>query len=367
MNSLTISLADQDSRRTKSIGIYNFSVRFARELHDGNECGRLTVLANDFNRKELPSSERSDRRVVVRNLPNQGRLGRIAWDQWGLCSEARRAGSDWLFLPKGFAPIWRPTPGRLLVYLHDIMGDYYRRQYPGFESTLEFSYFDQSLQSSLRRAHTVFTNTEFSRGEILDYARRKEIAPPRVVPIGYGFDPPAEADPTVNAAKEKQVIFFASRVPHKKTGMAIKLLNAWLQETGFEGTVACVGILDESVPRPEHPAFRWIGRVPSDELQVMLRRSAAVVYASEYEGFGMPPVEAVQAGVCPVYSDIPPIREVMADAGHPFTNDSVESFGTAMQRALATDAETIFQWAKRLRDRHNWPLVKKRFFEALAD
>lgn len=365
MKSLTVSLADQDSRTTKSIGIYNFSVRFARELFEGDECEELSVLVNDFNRPELPQEEKPGRRVVVRNLPNRGRLGRIYWDQLRLAAEARRLGSDWLFLPKGFAPIFTSTPGRLLVYIHDIMGDYYRSHYPGFESSLEFNYFDWSLQSSLRRAHTVFTNTEFSRGEIMDYAKRKGIAPPRVVPIGYGFDsPPASVS---EIPKEEQVIFFASRVPHKKTGMAIELLNAWLQRSSFKGTVACVGILDDSVPRPEHPAFRWIGRVPRDELEGMLQRAAVVVYASEYEGFGMPPVEAVQAGTCPVYSDIPPLREVMDGAGHCFTNGSVDSFYGAMERALATQGATISEWAKGLRKRYNWEDVRRRFFDALKD
>ena len=358
MKSLTVSLADQNAARTKSIGIYNFALRFSRALHDGGEVEDLTLLANHFNRAELPAVPRAGCQIVDCSFPTTNHACRVLWDQALL---NLYAGSEWLFLPKGFAPILAPVPSRLAVYVHDVMGDYYRERYPGYETGLESMYFNRSLQASLKRADIVFTNTRFSKGEIERYARRRGIVPPRIDVIGYGFDP----SPAVEDRQEERIIFFASKVPHKRTEMAVRYLEEWLERSKYKGTVACVGILDEGIRRPAHPAFRWIGRVPSVELQALLSRSRVVLYTSEYEGFGMPPVEAVMAGSCPVYSDIPPIREVMGEAGVGFSNDSVDSFCDAMDAALRVNRKRIDAWAELLRERHNWSLVKERFFAGL--
>ena len=359
MNSLTVSLADQNALRTKSIGIYNFAMRFARALHDGGEIDDLTLLSNRFNRGELPEHPRRGCQILDCSFPTANNACRVLWDQALL---NLYSGSEWLFLPKGFAPILMPVPSRLAVYVHDVMGDYYAGRYPGYETGLESTYFNLSLQASLQRADIVFTNTEFSRGEIQAYARRRGIVPPRIEVIGYGFDP----SPVLDEEQEERIVFFASKVPHKRTEMAVRYLEEWLKRSGFKGTVACVGILDEGIRRPDHPAFKWIGRVPSRDLQVLLRRSRVVLYTSEYEGFGMPPVEAVMAGACPVYSDIPPIREVMGTAGLGFLNDSVDSFCDAMDSALKIRRKRVSEWAEELRKRHNWDQVKDRFFAGLA-
>lgn len=359
IHSLTVALADQNARRTKSIGIYNFALRFARELHDGDECRDLTLLANHFNRTDLPVHPRSGCQILDCSFPTRNNLCRVLWDQALL---NLYCGSEWLFLPKGFAPIVAPVPSRLAVYVHDVMGDFYGRRYPGYEGGLEAAYFNRSLVASLRRAEVVFTNTEFSRDEIRRYAQRRGIVPPRIEVIGYGFD----TEPPGGERQENRIVFFASRVPHKKTEMAVHYLEEWLKRSRFNGTVACVGILDDKIRRPAHPAFDWIGRLAPADLKTLLRRSKVVLYTSEYEGFGMPPVEAVMAGACPVYSDIPPIREVMGEAGVSFSNESVDSFCEAMAAALKVRPSRIVDWAERLRQRHNWERVKERFFAGLA-
>ncbi len=91
-----------------------------------------------------------------------------------------------------------------------------------------------------------------------------------------------------------------------------------------------------------------------------------VVFTSEYEGFGRPPVEAVLAGACPVYSDIPATREVMNGAGCPFTNRDYQSFVAALQRAISVTPAQIHIWSEELIARHNWDSVVDRILAALA-
>jgi glycosyltransferase involved in cell wall biosynthesis len=91
----------------------------------------------------------------------------------------------------------------------------------------------------------------------------------------------------------------------------------------------------------------------------------AVVYFSEYEGFGMPPVEAALNGACPVYSALPATQEVMDGSGAPFENTSFDSFVAAMNKALQMQPPELSNVAHRLQMRHNWSAVADRIIGAL--
>jgi len=360
MMDLAYSLADQNAATGKSIGIYNFARHAAGRLARAPEIERMTVFSNTAVTPglDLPKG------ITVQDHSSaiRGKAGRILWDQWGVYRAAKKTGHAWLFLPKGFLSFAARPPCCTAAYVHDIMGEYYHRHYRGYEPRLEYEYFARCLRSTMRHARVVFTNTEYSRGQILDLARQWNIPAPNVVVAGYGFDAPAR----VKVEKQNRVLLFASKVPHKRTDIAIRFLDEWVKKTGFAGQIDCIGIISETMPRPQSPAWNWIGRVPPERGREFIRRSRAVVYVSENEGFGMPPVEAVLEGTCPVYSDIPPIREAMGGAGHAFGNGAPKDFIAAMERALATPSEVISGWSAQLLERHNWGAVTRRIIDGLA-
>lgn len=73
------------------------------------------------------------------------------------------------------------------------------------------------------------------------------------------------------------------------------------------------------------------GRLTDEEIQALYRKAAALVFPSIYEGFGIPPLEAMAVG-CPVIaSDIPPVREVCRDAVIYFDPFHVRSITSAMR------------------------------------
>lgn len=360
MLDLVYSIADQNVATTKSIGIYNFSVQLLRHLAVHPQLGNLTVFTN----RTIPSevTDSSNVRVEEHNSAIRNRVGRMIWDQWGVCRRAEASGRRWLLLPKGFCSFVRRPRLRVAAFVHDIMGHYYYRRYPGFWPRLESLYFSESLAATIRRTDVIFTNTNFTKREVLRLASRSGLKEPRVVVTGYGFDPvqPEQVE------KENRVLLFASNMPHKRSDIAIRFLQHWIEQSKFDGVIDCIGILGGGMEKPQGPQWNWIGRVPPAKGREMIRRARAVVYVSEYEGFGMPPVEAALEGTCPVYSGIPPIREVMGDAGWAFSNDSPDSLVEAMKKAFATDAGTIERWAGALIARHNWPAVTGRIVEQLT-
>lgn len=360
MIDLAYSIADQDVETTKSIGIYNFSLQLAQYLSEQPQLRKFTVFSNSTVSPHLRLAAKA--RVQEYNFARQSKAGRIWWDQWGLYRSAQATGHRWLFLPKGFCSFVAHPRLQVTAFVHDIMGDFYRRHYPGFQSRLESFYFSRSLAATLRQSRVIFTNTEFSKREMAGWAQNAGLSCPKVIVAGYGFAPPEP----VWVEKENRILLFASAMPHKRTDIAVRFLTRWLRESKYDGVIDCIGILSPRMARPEGPGWRWIGRVLPAQAREMMRRARAVVYVSEYEGFGMPAVEAVLEGSCPVFSNIPPLREVMGEAGCPFSNDSEESFLKAMNRALTTPPETIHVWAAGLLHRHHWPAVAGKIVHELS-
>jgi len=284
------------------------------------------------------------------------------WDQWDVYRRARTEGNPWLLLPKGFCSFIAPPPVRVAAYVHDIMGDFYARHYPGVFPKLEMEYFTRSLGATIRRSSVIFTNSEFSNKELRDYAQRKGLVQPKVVVAGIGF----RRTSTKQAQKEDRVLLFASSMPHKQTKLAVGFLSRWLEKSKFKGVIDCVGVLSPDAHKADGPRWNWMGRISPEQLNERIRRARAVVYASEYEGFGMPPVEAVLEGTCPVFSDILPLCETMGETGCPFSNQAEDSFVAAMNRAVTVSPETLSEWADSLLQRHNWERVAARIVEELS-
>jgi glycosyltransferase involved in cell wall biosynthesis len=85
------------------------------------------------------------------------------------------------------------------------------------------------------------------------------------------------------------------------------------------------------------PGVRTAGRVSWEELPSLYRRASALVFPSLYEGFGLPPLEAMASG-CPVAcSNAASLPEVCGDAAAYFDPLSVDEMVAAVERALAGD------------------------------
>jgi glycosyltransferase involved in cell wall biosynthesis len=80
----------------------------------------------------------------------------------------------------------------------------------------------------------------------------------------------------------------------------------------------------------------FTGWVDDEELVGLLQHATALAFPSIYEGFGLPPLEGMAAGVPVLVSDIPVIREVYGDAAMRLPPADPEAWGDALLR-LASD------------------------------
>ena len=359
--SLTFSLAEQSFSWTRSIGLLNLSMGMLEHVARRPEIGRVTLLSNDTFKGalNLPANVEDQ----IHNEANGRGLSRMFWDQWKVYSVAKAAGNEWLFMPKGFVSFLRKCPVKLAAYVPDVMFNYYERTYPGKFSKLEAIYLKQSVKAALRQSRVSFTCSEFTNSELTRVAGEWGIKPPKLVAIGTGFTRRLKLD----VPKDERIVVLASPFAHKRTDLALAYLERWCKETNFSGRVDWVGGFEKGISLPPLPRWQLHQRVPEKEFREMVARAKALVYFTEYEGFGMPPVESIIAGTCSVYSDIPCTFEVMQGMGARFKNDSYESFSSALKTAMQTPPQQLEEWTDKLLARHNWEIGAEKIVKALIE
>jgi glycosyltransferase involved in cell wall biosynthesis len=95
-----------------------------------------------------------------------------------------------------------------------------------------------------------------------------------------------------------------------------------------------------------HKYVRFLGYMPEETLAVMYRLAGVFVFPSLYEGFGLPPLEAMASGTPVVTSNVSALPEVAGDAAILVDPLSPDAIADAIYRVL-TDAEL----RQRLRER----------------
>lgn len=169
-----------------------------------------------------------------------------------------------------------------------------------------------------RRSRRVVTSSRFSRGEL---QRHAGIDPARIVVIpGSGEHMLARpADPGVfdrlGLGARPYILAVSSRSSHKNVGRVVEAMEL-LADESIDLVLAGGG--NQRVFRgpgtPSSRRIRMAGYVSDGELRALYERAGCFVYPSLYEGFGLPPLEAMNCG-CPVIaSRAASLPEVCGDA-----------------------------------------------------
>jgi glycosyltransferase involved in cell wall biosynthesis len=199
---------------------------------------------------------------------------------------------------------------------------------PQFFSRAERLYRRAEYGSAVRRSALVITISEHAARAVVE---RLGIAESRVRPIHLGIDH-AVFRPGDNG-RERFVVYPARGWPHKNHGRLFEAFTV-LRERHPD-----LELVLTSYEGPTPAGARSLGHVSRDELVRLYRTAAGLVFPSEYEGFGQPPLEAMACG-CPVAcSDAGSLPEVCGDAARLFDPTSVDAMVEAVEEILARPAE----------------------------
>lgn len=223
----------------------------------------------------------------------------------------------------GTLPRAQAKPSVLTV--HDIQW----AEYPHYVKNLKLRYLKMMVPSSVRRASLIAVPSQFVANSLVQHlgveANKIHVVPHGIEKqLGVNATSPDALRRKYSLGSGPVIVYPAITHPHKNHQFLLKLLasdySAWsdptlrLVLTGSTGhaesevmrMVSALG-LDQRVVRTGH--------ITPDERDGLIEMAEAVVFPSEYEGFGAPVVEAMTLGVPVICSDKTSLPEVVGDAG----------------------------------------------------
>jgi glycosyltransferase involved in cell wall biosynthesis len=206
--------------------------------------------------------------------------------------------------------------------VHDLQHELY----PRFFSRTELAYRRAVYGWTVKRSRMLIAISEHARETLID---RYGLDPRQVRTIHLGID--HDRFTPGDGPRERFVLYPANRWPHKNHARLLAAF-ALVRDERPDLRLVLTGTRHERIPLPVGVESR--GHVPADVLVDLYRTAACLVFPSLYEGFGLPPLEAMACG-CPVaVSNITSLPEVCGDAAEYFDPFSSEDIAAAIVRAL---------------------------------
>lgn len=243
------------------------------------------------------------------------------WSQIRLSYEIFKNPPDVLFVPAHTIPLYHGK--KTIVTLHDVGFRYY----PELYTPLERIYHNWCMKYSVKHANKIITISQATKSDLLKLygAKEKDMSV-----IYHGFDRekyyPEKLQNDSRLNNISPYIYFIGRLEAKKnittlvkafallkkdTSISHKLVLAGRPGYQYEEIKELIDSQSEAVKKD----IVELGYVSDADAPVYMRNADIFAFPSNFEGFGMPLVEAMASGVPVVASNTTSIPEIVSDAG----------------------------------------------------
>jgi glycosyltransferase involved in cell wall biosynthesis len=285
------------------------------------------------------------------------------WFEWMLPRVLNRVGADLFLSPDGYLSMGTDVPS--LSVIHDLNFLHNPEDLkPGHSR-----YFNANFPRFAEKAARIATVSEFSKQDIVS---------------NYGIDP-SKVDVVYNGVSERfqpiapfkrmatmvkwsdgapYFIFVGAMHPRKNIVRMLKAFDRFRAECDSPLKLLLVGTrqwwttdMETTLAGMRHRQdVIFTGRVSEHDLQQLMGAAFASLYVSTFEGFGIPIIEAFQAGVPVITSNVTSMPEVAGDAALLVDPMSEEAIASAMQRVWddATLREDLIVKGKLQASKFTW-------------
>lgn len=323
------SLADNFS------GIERFAMNMALNLLENHENRYVLVFKNDVHKGFLEATRQAHVETVVLRGNNK-----LLFNQLRLPLGLYRQKADVYFFPAFPEPVafFRK---RVVTTIHDLgcwdCGE--------TMTALSKWYFRLSYRKSMACSHKIITVSNFSKGRIMALGRvpgeKIHVVYNGVSDAFFSGKAPDEAQRQKYHLPDDYLLCLATLEPRKNLQLLVKAYEALTLEGRELPTLVLAGrkgwkmddLLENISPKVVEKIC-FTGFIDDEDLPAIYAGAKLFVFPSRYEGFGIPPLEAMAAG-CPVLSsDAASLPEVLGDVASYFESGDVQSLKSALLSAL---------------------------------
>ena len=332
-------------------------MRIAIDVRKINDFGIGTYLRNLI--RHLPELDtRNEYHLLcyrhdedlVRSLTTSFQLSFVSAQNYSVSEHVtlpmklRRIRADLFHAPHYVLPYL--VPCRAVVTVHDVIHLLFPQYLP---SRFAVHYARRMIARALAKSEVVMTVSKASKRDLLGFF---DVEESKITVIPNGIDPSMtqELDPeSIDRLRQRfqlngrTALFVGNIKPHKNVERLIAAFAKLRDEERFQDlTLIVVGdeiskypALRRAVERHGvRPNVRFFGFVPELTLIALYRAADLFVFPSLYEGFGLPPLEAMANGTPVVTSKISSLPEVVEDAALLVDPYNVDEIADAMRNVL---------------------------------
>ena len=286
-------------------------------------------------------------RLEICPIDSSNRIRRIAWENLNLDNLAKKTGMDVMFIPVYSMPHKKKSNGiPYVVTIHDLQG----LHYPEYFTNIRLGFLKRKWKYASEEADRIVAISNFTKRDIIE---NYKAASDKVITI-YNPVITGESAPISELSKwglkaEDYYYCVSSLLPHKNLYTLIDTF-AYRKKKGHEEILVISGVGGESVAKAElvkkieslgiKDNIRFTGFVSDAERNLLYQNCRAFLFPSVFEGFGMPPIEALMFGRPTVTTEKTCLKEVTCSKAiyvkDPF---DTKEWSDAIDRAVSEDRE----------------------------
>lgn len=276
------------------------------------------------NNKGIFDSDFDNVKQLEMDFDNNSRLKRLFFEQIVLPRKIKEMGIDLLISPANTGLLYCPC--KTLLIIHDLI--YF--VFPHYFPLIKRVYLQSLVKYSCWKAGRIAAVSQSTKEDVIKYVM-VEGNKIDVIYEGVNFERFSEVSKKdarnfveKHYGSKRYIISLTSLYPHKNNEFLIRAFAKLKKEKGVPQKLFIVGIdpynkisqLKATIASYGMKGeILYLGRVFSNELSFLYKGADMSVYLSEYEGFGLPILEAMASG-CPVLSsNKSSLPEVVGDAG----------------------------------------------------
>jgi glycosyltransferase involved in cell wall biosynthesis len=223
------------------------------------------------------------------------------------------------------------------------------------------------LKASARKADKVITISEASKCDVIKYSKTNE---DRIVVINNGYNAIAKRE--YKEADKPYILAITSDLPHKNAIGIAKSYEEYFKASNNPLPLTIIGIenlsgfgIDKSVA-DNITCIKYVGK--NEELHQLIYGAKLFLFLSLVEGFGFPPIEAMQLGTPVICSDRSSLPEVVGDAAVLVNPENYKEVGKTIEKVLdaAFDTESLCKKGLDNVDRFSWSISGNKYRKVLG-